>query len=138
MKYLKILFILLSAMIYANEIPSECDFITLQIINNSEQQCDLSHNDIISGKIVSSLPTSIKPYNNKAINLQDDNGIDLNLAYSCGENLINFSIKRAPVIFSAQEISIESFISGNSKVLINQYSGSCWWGNRAEITIQII
>ena len=125
-------------MIYANEIPSECDFVTLKIINSSEQQCDLSQKDIISGKIKSSVPTNITPYNNQSITLQDANGINLNLAYSCGENLINFSIKRDPVIFSAQEVSIESFISGNIKVLINQYSGSCWWGNRAEITIQII
>ena len=125
-------------MIYANEIPSECDFVTLKIINSSEQSCTLSQKDIISGKITSSVPTNITPYNNQSITLQDANGITLNLAYSCGENLINFSIKRDPVIFSAQEVSIESFISGNIKVLINQYSGSCWWGNRAEINIQII
>lgn len=124
--------------ILADHLPSECDFLKIYISNQSPYKCILSNKNNKNGKIVENkIPKTLMANTEKFFTTQDITGIDLSLTYNCENNIINFSISRPPVTFSAQPITINYSNSENTNISYSSYSGSCWWGNSAQLTIKI-
>ena len=124
--------------IFANPLPSECDFLTVNLSNNSPYTCILSNKNNIKGTILKNkIPNTLATNSDNFFTTQDITGIELNLTYNCENNMISFAINRSPITFSAQPIKFNYSTSEKTNVSYSSHPGSCWWGNRAQLNIQI-
>ena len=124
------------AFAYDDRSVSECDYIAVKLVNLTTDDCEIVAQKMPFGKIVNSSVPAILPRNTvNSFILQDLNGTELELEYSCKSEVLSFQINRNPVLFSAQDVSLNLLSSNTLDVSIVTEPGSCWWGSRAAIEI---